>query len=146
MLHLLLEQRLLRLIALSLLPFLLLETLRLALESQLSVIGTLDRWVFIVLVLLVGHWLPILTQWQHRPTGLLLSAAALLTLVVLQSRLMLAAWVLLGYFFLLLFSLDSLLSARISARWRWGIHGLCALLAGVIPVVFVQVESHFADE
>ncbi len=146
MLHLLREHRLLRLFARSLLPLLLLETLHLALESQLSLIGTVERWAFVVSVLLAGHWLAGFIDWLHRPAGLLLGAAALLTLVMLQSHLLLAAWVLLGYFFLLLFSLDSLLLARLPARWGWGIHGFCAFLAGVVPVVFVQVESRFADE
>jgi hypothetical protein len=57
-----------------------------------------------------------------------------------------AAWIALGGLYTLLFWLDKVLIDGRGTPQRWGIHGMLAITAGVIPTVLDQVESHFAEE
>ncbi len=141
----------LRHLLLSLPALAVLEGSRLAWNAELSWLGVLGCWGFIVAVLLVARvgrpgrdagqrWV---WPWSTAATVVLGVGAAVISLTF---RSTLAAWVWLGAWLALLLQLDTAFSKIASRPIRWAAYLLLALYAGALPGVSGQLQGRFSDE
>ena len=134
---------------LGLAPLLFLEGIRLMVGAPFTWGGLATRWGFIAGVLIAAaltrpHSLEG-TRW-HWPGLLWLGPGAVAGLVYGRTGATWAAWLLVGTVYILLLSLETILTSSRSRLRRWAWRGLLALTAGAFPVALSQLESHFADE
>jgi hypothetical protein len=134
---------------LGLVPLLFLEGIRLMVGAPFTWGGLATRWGFIAGVLIAAalsrpHSLDG-TRW-YWPGLLWLGPGAVAGLVYGRTGATWAAWLLVGTVYILLLSLETILTSSRSRLRRWAWRGLLALTAGAFPVALSQLESHFADE
>jgi hypothetical protein len=134
---------------LGLAPLLFLEGIRLMVGAPFTWGGLATRWGFVVGMLVVAaltrpHSLEG-TRW-HWPGLLWLGPGAVAGLVYGRTGATWAAWLLVGTVYILLLSLETILTSSRSRLRRWAWRGLLALTAGAFPVALSQLGSHFADE
>ncbi len=147
----LIGQRVLKGITLSVIPLGFLETLRLLSNIPFSWLNLVIRWTFIIGVMIAAYFgQPYITnarRWIWPRQGMVIfgiwGSVGLIYAVTDTSG---TAWVTLGGLYTLLFWLDKVLIEGRNTPQRWGTHGLLAIIAGAIPTVLDQVESHFAEE
>jgi hypothetical protein len=145
------SHRPLRWIAISAVPVIWLEGVRLVAGAPVAWSELAVRWAFVAGLLVVSRW----TQphaisetafvWPW-PGVLALAIGGGAALLYIVRGTTWAAWIALSALYLLLLGLEGGLSSRGNTFWRWGARGLLVLLGGAIPVSIVQVESRFAEE
>jgi hypothetical protein len=112
---------------------------------------TIITWVFIAGLSFISRWIrshPDCWPFTIWPWPRLLAAGigVVAATVFIAMGATWATWLLLVVIYLLLLELEVIFVDGRSPVCRWIICGALALMAGVFPVVVVQVESRFADE
>lgn len=133
-------------LALSLLPALLLQAVRLASGAAFSWSGLGLLWAFCLLVLALAWAMicPPRLSADQAAAGLLLAGLAGGLLYLLTGS-GLAAGGLLAVFYSLLLYLDLRLAPG-PLLYRWAVHGFLAAAAGLAPVILAEVEARFSEE
>lgn len=136
---------------LSLPALVFLEVTRLAWGERLDVRGSLSRWAFIMVVLLVAfagrpHHITGLRWMWSWSTGATVVLGISAVLINLGTHNTFAAWVWLGAWLALLLQLSAVLSTVVAWPIRWSAYFLLAFYAGALPTVSGQLQGRFSDE